>query len=148
MSKSTGSSSGICVTLMGRQELAGETVQGSHFSRHLSSADISRGKAEVWAGTVRDDGSGAMWFSELLPNAFELGFQVVPGAVSTGSKPSVVVKGTESGVRDAQAGLHHMLPGRCWRDYFVPLSLHLLIWEVRTEYFPHCPLKKKNTHNI
>ena len=76
MSKSTGSSSGICVTLMGRQELAGETVQGSHFSRHLSSADISRGKAEVWAGTVRDDGSGAMWFSELLPNAFELGFQV------------------------------------------------------------------------
>ena len=61
---------------MGRQELAGETVQGSHFSRHLSSADISRGKAEVWAGTVRDDGSGAMWFSELLPNAFELGFQV------------------------------------------------------------------------
>ena len=50
--------------------------QGSHFSRHLSSADISGGKAEVWASTVRDDGSGAMWFSELLPNAFELGFQV------------------------------------------------------------------------
>lgn len=44
-------------------EQSSETVRGPHFSRHVSPADVSAGKAEVQAGIVRGDGSEAVVLS-------------------------------------------------------------------------------------